>query len=347
MTFLGGLFKGLAAVVVSVLALGLFSAAAGPAASFRMAPDGNPVVGQSVQFTDTSTGGPTSWAWNFGDGQTATQQNSAHTYGGPGSFNVTLTASNGSGSTQVVQPLIVSPIDTLQLNNKGGHPFIVKLMATNQHNNNVQGPGQAIPQNDLFGYFSLPALTNNADNPEVFVKILGPVNGDYWVFYGHMTDLIYDLTVTEVATGLVKTFHKDAGNSAGGFDTSGFHPTSTPAPTPTPTPVTSGLTRVVNVGASGNFFTDSQSGGSGTTIHVGDTVKWVWIGNMHSTTSGTCVGGGGYAGGDYTCTPDGGWDSGLQAGGAIYSRKFTSVGTFRYYCQTHLGDMTGTVFVLP
>ena len=127
--------------------------------------------------------------------------------------------------------------DTLVLNSS--HPFEVRLVATNQHNGNVQGAGLAIPQNDLFGYFSLPSLTGDPKNPEVFVKVLDgtQINGQYWVFYGHLTDLIYDLTVTEVATGFSKTYHKDAGNSAGGFDTSGFAATPTPgAATPTPTP---------------------------------------------------------------------------------------------------------------
>jgi hypothetical protein len=92
--------------------------------------------------------------------------------------------------------------DTLTLNSS--HPFTVRLVATNQHNGNVQGVGQAIPQSDLFGYFSLPSLTGQPTNPEVFVKILDgtTINGQYWVFYGHLTDLIYDITVTEVATGL-------------------------------------------------------------------------------------------------------------------------------------------------
>lgn len=34
----------------------------------------------TVQFTDTSTGSPTSWLWNFGDGATSTAQHSQHTY---------------------------------------------------------------------------------------------------------------------------------------------------------------------------------------------------------------------------------------------------------------------------
>jgi PKD repeat protein len=347
MNFLGGLVKGVSPLLVSLLAMGLFGTDAVPTASFTMSPDGNPVVGQTVQFTDASTGGPTTWAWDFGDGQVSAQQNPAHAFGGPGTFLVTLTAGNGSGSTQKVQTVVVTPLDTLQLNNKGGHPFQVKLVATNQHNNNVQGNGQAIPQNDLFGYFSLPSLTNEPSNPEVFVKILDgrPINGQFWVFYGHLTDLIYDLSVTEVGTGIVKTYHKDAGTRApGDADTSGFHASAAPTPTPTP----GGSTAVVNVGVGGALsFTDTTSGNANTTIHVGDTVKWVFVSPSmsHSTTSGTCTTDPYY--GDSNCAFDGKWDSGLQVAPSTYSHVFTTAGTFRYYCEAHGNSMTGNVFVLP
>jgi hypothetical protein len=122
---------------------------------------------------------------------------------------------------------------TLVLN--AAHSFNVTLVATNQHNGNVQGPGVALPQNDLFGYFSLPSLTSNPSNPEVFVKILDgrPVNGKWWVFYGHLTDLIYDLSVRENATGITKVYHKDAGNAVGGFDTGAFSSTPPNADTET------------------------------------------------------------------------------------------------------------------
>ena len=54
-----------------------------------------PVV---VQFTDTSTATPTSWAWDFGDGTTGTTQSPAHTFTRPGTYTVTLTASNEAGT---------------------------------------------------------------------------------------------------------------------------------------------------------------------------------------------------------------------------------------------------------
>ena len=67
---------------------------------------------------------------------------------------------------------------TLTLNS--AHPFTITLVATDQHNNNVTGNGVALPQTDTFGYFSLPSITSNPSNPEVFVKILDgrAINGD-------------------------------------------------------------------------------------------------------------------------------------------------------------------------
>jgi len=49
----------------------------------------------TYSFTDL-TQGSTSWAWNFGDGNTSTQQNPTHTYGATGVYNVTLTVDGGS-----------------------------------------------------------------------------------------------------------------------------------------------------------------------------------------------------------------------------------------------------------
>ncbi|HKD17997.1 MAG TPA: hypothetical protein VKG23_09010 [Thermoanaerobaculia bacterium] len=122
---------------------------------------------------------------------------------------------------------------TLVLNQ--AHSFNVTLVATDQHNNNVTGNGVALPQTDTFGYFSLPTITQNPSNPEVFVKILDgtPINGNYWVFYGHLTDLIYDLTVTDNVTGITHTYSKAAGNTAGGFDTTTF-PATAPASSSSP-----------------------------------------------------------------------------------------------------------------
>ncbi len=62
---------------------------------------GTPLTGDaplSVTFTDSSTGAPTGWTWDFGDGMGSTQQNPVHVYGVPGDYDVTLTVSNPGGS---------------------------------------------------------------------------------------------------------------------------------------------------------------------------------------------------------------------------------------------------------
>jgi len=64
---------------------------------------GNPLSGYAallVNFTDLSTGSPTSWAWDFkNDGSaTSTLQNPSYTYQAPGVYTVKLTATNAGGS---------------------------------------------------------------------------------------------------------------------------------------------------------------------------------------------------------------------------------------------------------
>jgi PKD repeat protein len=48
----------------------------------------------SVQFLDQSTGSPTIWRWDFGDGTTSTEQNPTHVYTRTGVYTVFLIAAN-------------------------------------------------------------------------------------------------------------------------------------------------------------------------------------------------------------------------------------------------------------
>jgi gliding motility-associated-like protein len=50
-----------------------------------------------VQFTDSSTGTPTAWYWNLGNGTSSTLQNPSTTYTTPGVYTVSLTVTNPSG----------------------------------------------------------------------------------------------------------------------------------------------------------------------------------------------------------------------------------------------------------
>jgi beta propeller repeat protein len=51
-----------------------------------------------VQFTDKSTGSPTSWRWVFGDGTSSTSKNPVHIYTKKGRYTVSLTIKNTQGS---------------------------------------------------------------------------------------------------------------------------------------------------------------------------------------------------------------------------------------------------------
>jgi PKD repeat protein len=68
-----------------------------PVAAFSATADAVP-ADTLVTFTDESTGVPTEWLWDFGDGSTSTLQNPTHEYDtAAGTYTVTLTVSNAGG----------------------------------------------------------------------------------------------------------------------------------------------------------------------------------------------------------------------------------------------------------
>ncbi len=79
-----------------------------PTANFTSGAAASPPL--TVNFTDTSTGAPTSWAWDF-DNDTVTDsttRNPQHTFAAAGTYPVTLTATNAFGSTAVTRNVTVS-----------------------------------------------------------------------------------------------------------------------------------------------------------------------------------------------------------------------------------------------
>jgi len=65
------------------------------------------------------------------------------------------------------------------------------------------------------------------DNLELMVKVLDgdAINGHFWVFYGSLSNVEYTLTITETATGTVRTYHNAPLQLASGSDIEAF-PTS-------------------------------------------------------------------------------------------------------------------------
>jgi PKD repeat protein len=99
-----------------------------------------------VTFTDTSTGTPTAWAWDFGDGTVSNVKNPpAHTYTSPGIKNVQLTVTNSGGSdtiTHQVQANTVcpSPISSFTVSPMTGVKNVTQFDTTN-NSTNMSTPG--------------------------------------------------------------------------------------------------------------------------------------------------------------------------------------------------------------
>jgi len=82
------------------------------------------------------------------------------------------------------------------------------------------GFGRTIPRTEETGFFWF----FDPSNTELVVKMLdgGVVNGQYWDFYGALSDVEYWIDVTDTATGTVREYHNPDGNLCGGAVTKAF-----------------------------------------------------------------------------------------------------------------------------
>jgi PKD repeat protein len=98
-------------------------------------------IGGSVNFTDQTSGNPSSWSWNFGNGSTSTLQNpSGITYNTAGIYSVSLTTSNGTNSDTKTKTNYIKVNDTGgngsssncdTISNLGANDSIVVYMSDN------------------------------------------------------------------------------------------------------------------------------------------------------------------------------------------------------------------------
>lgn len=102
-----------------------------------------PAVIQFQDRTTTPTGTKvTGWKWDFGDGNTSTEQHPKHIYRTPGSFTVTLTITNDKGCTRLVtKPNYVDIIQGVVPTFNYDDPGVCSAPATLKFNNNSTGPG--------------------------------------------------------------------------------------------------------------------------------------------------------------------------------------------------------------
>jgi len=77
-------------------------------ASFAYSPK-FPKQGERVQFVESSSGGPTSWTWDFGDGTTSTDRNPIHSFSTSGFRKVTLTVATSTASKRASRTVPILP----------------------------------------------------------------------------------------------------------------------------------------------------------------------------------------------------------------------------------------------
>jgi len=183
-----------------------------PVAGFTSSPS-SPSVNQPVSFVDTSTGGPSSWLWDFGDQSSSTEKNPVHVFTAAGTFNVTLTVSNAFGTDGTTKTVtvaedqvgcIANPI-TMCLNE--GRFQVTALW---HKLDGSSGLANAVPLTADTGYFWF----FNPSNVEVVTKVLnacGTTFNSYWVFAAGLTNVEVTLTITDTETQQVRTYTNPLG----------------------------------------------------------------------------------------------------------------------------------------
>lgn len=89
-------------ITLAVALISSLCAAGQPSAAFSASPLSG-CTPLAVSFTDESTGSPTAWSWDLGNGTTSTQQNPTTTYFNSGLYTIILTVSNTAGSSTITK----------------------------------------------------------------------------------------------------------------------------------------------------------------------------------------------------------------------------------------------------
>jgi PKD repeat protein len=196
---------------------------AGPVPNFSFSPP-SPLAGQSVQFTDTSTGGPTSWSWDFGDGFGSTAQNPTHAFATAGAFPVALTVANGGGSNTATKTVTVSSAgpsscveDATTMCLMAGR-YRVRSHWKNQYAGGALSTLSKAKLTDVTGAFWFA----DSNTYEYLLRVQMGNNGRAWIAIPTFTDVEFWIDVTDTQTGQSKEYWSHKGNQTLIYDPSFF-----------------------------------------------------------------------------------------------------------------------------
>jgi PKD repeat protein len=194
-------------------------------------PAGSAKQGTPVQFMDVSTGGATSWSWNFGDpasgaANTSTERSPSHAFVGTGDFRVSLQVNGVSAVTQTVNVKATTDAcltSTTVLCLNGGR-FQVSANWTKSDGSSGSGTGIKLTDDSGYFWFFDPA------NIEMVTKVLNgcAITNAYWVFAAGLTNVQVNWSVIDTSTGVVFTQQNEQGVAFAPVQSTNAFPTSCP-----------------------------------------------------------------------------------------------------------------------
>lgn len=193
------------------------------ACQFPVAAYSNSNIGLSMVFTDGSTNSPTSWAWDFGDGNTSTLQNPTHIYAFDGTYNVCLIATTPCGSDTmcqqitVCQPMAAAYTDSTSglfasfTDGTSGTPVTwVWDFGDGSPTDSTQNPTHVYSANGTYTVCLITTSLCDADTVCQSVTVCMPVTAAF-----SESDTIDTMTLTDLSTGGATSWFWDFGDGIG------------------------------------------------------------------------------------------------------------------------------------
>jgi PKD repeat protein len=143
------------------------------------------IIGLTSTFTDLSTGSPTRWRWDFGDGSAFDNTpNPSHTYASVGTYTVTLTVGNEICSNSLSKSISLNPnsINPILENDKLSiYPNPAKDLIYIQLNENIKTPIEIEITNTLGENVLSKKITQSISNNLYSLNIEHLSSGVYYI----------------------------------------------------------------------------------------------------------------------------------------------------------------------
>ena len=186
-------------------------------------------LGESVQFSDRSSGEVTSWTWDFGDGDTSAEQNPVHIFREKGVFLVKLSVGNkgGDSSTEMNITVLQDPAADFTV---GKDKALVgeEIMFSDKSSGDIDsylwdfGDGTtSVEKNpshiyDSRGSYTVSLEVSNELNSNTEVKnieILAPAKADF-VLSATIIETTDEIEFTDSSTGDISSYQWDFGDGS-------------------------------------------------------------------------------------------------------------------------------------